>query len=264
MVATLHNKPPFDLDGQILRYLSELENGYEKRHQSDVSVPEDDFLKQNRILILRFEKGENIDHYTDDKFSQFVSYFEKKKILHFHDFHEYWQRYLKKTDVQPILFFELKDPYAEFEYSPYIYVEVLDIKALKSFRKKYVLEKEPVFRTGKLKVADQVVYEQGIFQYGLKTRYALRSKNKIALMEELWKFRNTGKKNKKEAAKAVDQLACHIFNTNSKKDVTKSQLHKIDRLVIGLNSYFKEKELPLEIKKRNGSVQLYVTKGSKD
>lgn len=139
MVATLHNKKPHLVFDEILnRYLSDIENEYDRAKQNNWN--RDSIAGKDKFLIKRFLEYENITHDTEKRFEAFRNYFEKNGILKFYSYSDYWYKYFGNSDTIPIRFVELRDPYEEIEFEPFLVVKVLKINELRKIRKNNLLQ----------------------------------------------------------------------------------------------------------------------------
>lgn len=137
MVATLHNKSPFDFDEILIRYLSDIENEYSRAEQTKQSY--DTIAGKDKLLVKRFLPNENITHDTDKRFTAFKNYLEEKGILKFYSYSDAWYKHFTDSSGRPIHSVVLTDPYLDFEFEPFLVIKVLKITALRKLRENNLL-----------------------------------------------------------------------------------------------------------------------------
>lgn len=254
MVATLHSDSPITLDDILKRYLSDLEFEFDIKSQSS-SVPVN---RVNKFLINRFVDGEHqlVDHQTKKRFEDFINYFTKNKIFQLHDYEDYWLEHLQSTSLQPVSFYSLRDPYQEVEFTPYIDVEVLDIKKLRSFRKKYCSSDNVTNKDVRVESIPFVIRfdkETAAITPPYGKPYQSRKTDIQDLLKALWPYKQERGKRKKGTPQKLETLAEKVYGNSESKKIA-----RIKGIVKSVNNQLSNKSIRVKISNLpNGLVLEY-------
>jgi hypothetical protein len=256
------SKIPFKITPVISRYLRDIQFGKE-----DVDDPSITSGSGDWFLISTWENKEAYSTEGEDNLESMKSFLSKEKIAHFPTFQEYEERFdIKFSDEATLGYLHDPDTNERFVFEKSFPVEVLDLEALKRFRKTYCLNEKDDKDSTRYESLRKLKFENGTLSYLGKKSYTITDPKAQRIFEHLWTGHEHYIKGQKEPHKAGESKTLIKFmisaeltgTTEASQDVMKTAQKAIRGVVGNAFRHIKGKNLIIKLNAKPQKVLLTV------
>lgn len=246
------SKIPFEITPVISRYLRDIQFGKEDLDDPSITSKSGDWF-----LVSTWKSKEEYSSEVERNLEGMKTYLGNQKIAYFPTLQDYEKKFgIKFSDEASLEYLHDPNTNERFVFEKSFPVEVLDLEALKKFRKTYCLNEQGPKTSTRYESREKLRFENHTLSYLGEKSYTITDKMAQSIFDRLWNHREHFIKGSKAPNKAGEPESLRDFIVKvgitavklASDDVQKSAQKRIRGLVGNVRRDFKSVSIELECK----------------